>query len=476
MTSSIILFSFLVFSCAEENTKNTPDNTKEKLAITSLIPNTGYEGQKVTIEGTHLESAGFYFGAVRASVISAEANESKVIVPSSSTIGKVQVTAQVGSEISNSSSFTYTEIPEEEKEKEKEPYDDGAGHLIYGNASTLPLLKHTGPYIRLADGSIFTAHGGAICEISKNEGVGWTQYQMFDPGKFSLASPVSVQSHTGAIFVGFSNSKEKSEGNLNWNKTTHCYDSSATLPTYIVVSRDNGKTWSIPVKLHDEWTGMNRAFIETNDGHLVFSTMIMRNNPGRHCVLTYVSADDGVTWKASNVLDNPTSAGDHSGLTEAALTELKDGRLWLLIRTNWDYFYESFSSDHGLTWDGYKKTPIDASASPGDLQRLQSGRIVLVWNRLYHEGETSIDRLGGDNNLSEVAASWQRNELSVMYTDDEGKTWSNPIIVAKNAVRGLSGQSAKWIAYPHAFEVSPGNVWITSDYGGVKILLKEKDM
>ncbi|MGV8136692.1 MAG: sialidase family protein [Mangrovibacterium sp.] len=360
----------------------------------------------------------------------------------------------------------------EKIKKTKAPYDDGAGHLLYGKSNPLPFLKHTGPYIRLADGSIFTANGGAVCEISTDEGKTWKQYQMFDPGKFGLASPVSVQSHTGAIVLGFSNSKEMKP--LKWNKTTHCYDPNAKLPTYIVISRDNGKTWSTPVKLHDEWTGAVRALIETRDGHLVLSSMIMRNNPGRHCVLTYVSADDGVTWKASNVLDNPTSAGDHGGLTEATLLELKDGRLWLLIRTNWDYYYESFSSDHGLTWDSYKKTSIDASASPADLQRLKSGRIVLVWNRLYHNGETSIARNGGDSNLSEVAASWQRDELSLMYSDDEGKTWSEPIIIVKNAVYGT--KSAKWISYPHVFEVKPGTVWITTDQGGVKMLMKEKDM
>jgi hypothetical protein len=310
---------------------------------------------------------------------------------------------------------------------------DRVGHIIHDKAFDMKTLSRMGPYTLLADGSILsTQDKAASCGISKDSGITWTDYQIFDPEEYEMVSSISIQTHTGAIIVAFSNLKEIHR--LNWNKTIHCYDPAAQLPTYIAVSRDNGETWSKPLKLHNEWTGMNRGLIETKDGHIVLSTMIMRNNKGRHCVLTYVLSDDGATWKPSNVLDNPTSAGDHSGLTEATITELKDGRLWMLIRTNWDYFYESYSSDHGLTWSDYKKTSIDASASPGVFTRLQSGRLVLVWNRLYHQGQDSIARLGGDSNLSEVAASWQRDELSLMYSDNDGKTWSNPVIIAKNIV------------------------------------------
>ena len=353
---------------------------------------------------------------------------------------------------------------------DKEKYDD-AGHRIFSKAEPLNSLKRVGPFVRLSDGSIF-AVGSFSYGISKDNGVTWTECYPVNTEKFTMGSPVAVQTRKGTIVVGFTNSKEISP--LNWNKTTHCYDPNAKLPTYITHSKDNGKTWSEPLKLHDEWTGMNRGMLETKDGHVVFSTMKMRNHQGRHLVLTYVSTDDGATWKPSNLLDSPNSAGDHGGLMEAAITQLNDGRLWMLIRTNWDYFYESFSSDNGLTWSEYRKTDIDASSSPAAVKRLESGRIIVVWNRLYHKGKEDIKRMRGDSNLAEVEASWQRDELSLMYSDDDGKSWSSPMIVAENITPATS--SKNWLSYPHVFEPIKGVIWITSDFGNLRIAVREADL
>jgi len=349
---------------------------------------------------------------------------------------------------------------------------DDAGHRIFGKAVPLTFLKSgSGPLVRLNDGSLFSIpaeHGKVHFSLSKDEGVTWTDYPFLDSAKFEIVCPAVIQTRKGTIIVGFTNMKELSP--LNWNDSTHTCDPNAKIPTYVVQSKDNGKTWSKPHKLHDAWTGFNRAIIETKDGHIVFSTMIMRNNPPRHCVLTYVSPDDGATWTPSNVLDSPSSTGHHSGLTEADIISLNDGRLWMVIRTNWDYFYESFSTDNGLTWSAYAKTDIDASAAPCALIRLQSGRIVMVWNRLYHQGENAIERRAGDKNFAEVPASIQRDELSLMYSDDDGRTWSSPMIIARNNVR-RSG----YLSYPYLFEPQKGVLWITTMYGNLRIAVYESD-
>ena len=364
---------------------------------------------------------------------------------------------------------------------DEDKFDD-KGHRIFNKAEPVTLLKGVpGTIIRLSDGSLFfikDAFGlrteAVSCSISKDEGITWTEYPLADPEKFHIVCPVSVQTRKGTIVVGFSNSKELSP--LNWNSTTHCYDPNANLPTYVIHSKDNGKTWSKPIKLHDSFTGANRGIIETKDGHIVFSTMIMRNNPGRSCVLTYVSSDGGATWKPSNVLDSPSSSGDHSGLSEAAIIQLKDGRLWMVIRTNWDYFYESYSSDNGFTWSAYSKTNIDASSAPCALIRLQSGRIVFVWNRLYHKGRNDILRVGGDRNFTDVAVCWQRNELSLMYSDDDAKTWSSPVIIAENVRPSFHPWDRNWLAYPILAELTEGVILITTAFGALQIAVKENDL
>jgi len=385
----------------------------------------------------------------------------------------MQETTQISFSVEQSTVTIDAEPDDEEK------FVDVGRHRIFSKAEPLTLLtRTTGQFVRLSDGSIFSAMG-VTCGISKDGGQTWTEYPMLDPEKFSMAGPVSVRTRKGTIIVGFSNWKERTE--FSMDKTTIVLNPTPKLPTYIVYSKDNGKTWSEPVKLHDDWTGANRRMLETKDGHIVFSTMIIRNNRARHCVLTYVSSDDGATWKASNVLDSPSSAGDHSGLMEADVIRLNDGRLWMLIRTNWDYFYESYSSDNGLTWSAYQKTDIDASSSPGALIRLESGRIVLVWNRLYHKGKNEVRRLGGEalgdsgREIGEVPASYQRDELSLMYSDDDGKTWSSPFVIAKNITPAV-----RWwvdgISYPHLFEPSKGVIWIITDQGGLRIAIKEEDL
>jgi len=246
------------------------------------------------------------------------------------------------------------------------------------------------------------------------------------------------------------------------------------------ISIDGGKTWLEPQKLHDDWTGAIRSIIETKNGSVVFTSMKLLHNYGRHAVLTYTTKDNGATWTASNILDSANSRGHHSGLMESTVVQLNDGRLWHLIRTNRDYIYESFSSDTGLTWDTPKKTNFDASSSPHSIIRLKSGRLILVWNRLYPEGETSTPRYGveKDPNLSEVAASWMRHELSISFSDDDGKTWTTPRLIARYMDYTQPEDdvdSSKWISYGHLVELDPGIIMITTESGGLRIKIKETD-
>jgi len=209
--------------------------------------------------------------------------------------------------------------------------------------------------------------------------------------------------------------------------------------------------------------------IETTDGSIVLTSMIMRHHPGHHTVLTYTSKDEGKSWIASNIIDLG-GVGNHSGVMESTLVQLKDGRLWMLLRTNWGNFWQTFSDNDGLTWKETGPTNIDASSSPGIIKRLKSGNLVLVWNRLFPEGKTEYPLRGGDGNLSEVPANWQRDELSIMFSSDDGKSWSKPVVFAKVTQKG------EQLSYPYVFEVKPGKLWITTSFrGDLGINLYEKD-
>lgn len=348
--------------------------------------------------------------------------------------------------------------------------------LIPENAKELTGIG-SGPFIRLKNGDIFTVAGQNSASISNDNGKTWTRYPILDKEEFGISSPVFVETSDGVIIIAYANFKEKF-----WDWDKEILDSpNAVLPTYVVRSFDGGKTWQDNQKLHDDWTGAIRSIIETKRGNVVFTTMKMKHNPGSHVVLTYTSSDNGATWKQSNILACEDCSGDHSGLMESTIVQLNDDRIWQVIRTNWGYFYESFSTDEGITWSEPRPMKIDASSAPAALIRLKSGRLFLVWNRMYPEGQTSTPMLGGKQNpnLSEVEASWQREELSISFSDDEGMNWSNPIVVAKVYKDSLfqhnSWDPKRWLAYPHAFEFERGKIWITTDFGGVRLEINEKD-
>ena len=145
------------------------------------------------------------------------------------------------------------------------------------------------------------------------------------------------------------------------------------------------------------------------------------------------------------------------------------------MRTNWGTFWEAFSDDEGLSWKEIKPTGIAASSAPGQLKRLASGKLVLIWNRRFPDGKDTYPLRGGDNQFSEVAASNHREELSIAYSDNDGKTWSKPKVIAKSHVVQNKDTTKAWISYPYIFEVKPGELWVTTMQGDLRMKLIEKD-
>ena len=340
-----------------------------------------------------------------------------------------------------------------------------SGIEIDARATWMPDFQ-MGPFVRLGDGRLLTVDSEQ-CLISADEGKHWQAHAMFkDPSKFKIRGERAlIRTSKGVVILAFLNDREK-----HWTWDNKLHDApGATLPTYVMRSVDGGLTWEAPQKLHDDWTGAIRDILETKNGRVVFTTMKMLHHPGRHSVLTYCSDDQGRTWKASNVIDLG-GEGTHGGVMEATIVELKDGRLLMLLRTNWMRFWRAESTDGGLTWHPLGPSNIPASSSPGMLKRLDDGRIVLVWNRPFPAGESSYPLRGGGGILSAVPADWYRSELSMAFSDDECKTWSQPMVIARNARNPRA-----WLAYPYVFEASPGVLWITTMQGGVRLKLRETD-
>ena len=338
------------------------------------------------------------------------------------------------------------------------------GILIHEKAEDMPSLP-AGTFTRLDNGNILTVTGNpARCYFSDDEGSTWRTASLFPDDSPIVAGPTGALLKTakGTVVLGIVNLGEK-----HWPWSDELKDApGARLPTYAMRSLDNGETWQDLQKLHEEWTGANRDILQTRDGRLVFTSMKMLHNPGRHAVLTYWSEDEGQTWQPSNITDLGGN-GHHGGVTEGTIVELKDGRLLQYIRTNWGQFWRALSIDGGKSWHPYGPSGVDASSAPGILSRLASGRIVLVWNRLYPEDGSGYPLQGGDGIWSATPVSNFRKELSISFSEDEGESWSPSTVIARNP----DGE----ISYPYVFEVSPGILWITAHRFDFKLKLREED-
>jgi hypothetical protein len=332
-------------------------------------------------------------------------------------------------------------------------------------AQAMPDLPQ-GPFARTPDGAI-VAMDKADLLVSVDEGKTWASRPVFSPEqqeKLNLMprrERVLLTTDKGTLIAAFMNDHEK-----KWTWSNQTLDApGAVLPTYAMRSTDGGETWQDIQKLHDEWTGAIRDIIQTSKGRVIFTTMKMLNDPGRHTVMTYCSDDDGKTWKPSNVIDLG-GAGNHGGVTEPSLVELTDGTVWMLIRTNWGEFWSAYSYDGGRFWRTLQPSGIEASSAPPLIKRLASGRLMLLWNRPGPDSGKPHKLTGGDGRWSEVPVSNYRGELSLAFSDDDGATWSKPIVLA-------SGE--RWISYPYAFEAKPGVVWITTMQGNARLKINEAD-
>jgi len=73
---------------------------------------------------------------------------------------------------------------------------------------------------------------------------------------------------------------------------------------------------------------------------------------------------------------------------------------------------------------------------------------------------------GSDNQWSKVPFINHRLDLSIMFSNNDGKSWSRPVVIAR---------VEEWLAYPYVFEAKSGLLWITTMQGGLRIKLYEKD-
>ncbi len=336
---------------------------------------------------------------------------------------------------------------------ESVPSQQLAKPIIHSKAQVLQ-SAHQGPFISTHDGAIMCIDSQNALR-SYDQGETWSAIPLFrDAKKYQVSNErVLLRTRDGVILSAWMNLVERAAPkNWNWGKEGTSWQD-FILPTYICRSVDDGKTWEEPLLINRPWCGCIHSMIETRSGRIVLVGQEI-NPQWRHATVMFVSDDKGKSWQRSNVLDYGIGNHDHAGSIEGTVIERQDGTLYLLLRTESGWLWESTSRD-GLLWENLKQSPVRSVTCCPQMGRLSDGRIALLWNHPPRHAPTSAG---------------SREELSIAFSSDDGSTWSKPVVVAANY-----GPRNR-VSYPYLFEAKPGTLWITTMQGGLRMSLAIADV
>ena len=171
-------------------------------------------------------------------------------------------------------------------------------------------------------------------------------------------------------------------------------DRGGVLPAWVSRSTDGGRTWTIDTKAFPEIMVPFGDILEGADGGL--RVAMYRSKPGTTKV--YTSRDDGKTW------GEPVQLSKDAVIHEPAIFHLGGGK-WL-VGARLDGLDLYTSDDDAKTWTCQGEL-TGRNQHPGHFARLKDGSVLLSYgNRVDPKG------------------------VDVRFSDDEGKTWSEPFRVA----------------------------------------------
>jgi len=333
------------------------------------------------------------------------------------------------------------------------PLHAAAAPQLHPRASALP-HTHQGPFVTTADGGILCIDRKSALR-SDDEGRTWTTSPLFtDPTKYAVSNERALlRTREGVIISAWMNLAERRQPpGWHWGEDSVKW-TDFVLPTHTSRSLDDGRTWETPVKLSAPWCGCIHSLIQMKSGRIVLVGQEIIPE-WRHATVMWASDDLGKTWRRGDVLDYGIGAHDHAGSIEGSVIERADGSLYMLLRTESGFLWEATSRD-GLKWSGLKQSRIPSVTCCPQMARLADGRIALLWNAPPRHDPKSRS---------------SRAELSLAFSSDETASWSRPIVVAANYAPGAR------VSYPYLYERKPGELWITTMQGGLRMRVAVADL
>lgn len=199
----------------------------------------------------------------------------------------------------------------------------------------------------------------------------------------------------------------------------------------------NRTKWTSGQRIYEGVVGAMRGVTQLKSGRIILPVGMWLAGrraglpTGAHEVSAMYSDDNGETWQMSpSRLVAPCYDGHNGsnyGACEPNVIELDDNHVWMLMRTQTGFLYQSHSRDGGATWSDAVPTDFISSDSPAEIMRLPDQRLVLLW----HNGQNPPLFDG-----KHVAGG--RDALHAAISDNNGKTWRGCREIYRDPLRNES--------------------------------------
>ncbi len=208
-------------------------------------------------------------------------------------------------------------------------------------------------------------------------------------GRMNVMSASLLRLSTGEIMLGY----------LRKNSQADC-------SFWVRKSKDEGKTWSEEILVTKDTAYHvvnNDRIVELKSGRLLVPAADHGDYRDRKPAVgvCYISDDRGETWRRGKGVVRLGGVG----CQEPGVVELKDGRVYMIIRTSLGCIHCSLSSDGGETWTEPQPTKLRSPTAPASIRRIpKTGELLIIWNN---------------------SPTRRRVPLTSAISRDEGKTWTN---------------------------------------------------
>ena len=216
---------------------------------------------------------------------------------------------------------------------------------------------------------------------------------------------------------------------------------------FVQRSMDGGRTWSEARKVStgERYNADVLSLEQLRDGRLVYPFAFLTASQGRFSSSAMYSDDEGLTWIRAQSSLQVGGEGFESGASEPSVVQLPDGRLWMLIRAQTGFQWESFSKDRGETWSTAAPSILPSSNAPATALRMKSGDIAVAWN-------------------NDVRSNYARQSLVLGITRD-GRSFQGLREIDFTDFPDNPADPTKHVTYPYLAETQDGVIVVSYNKG-----------